>query len=243
MSRLRRSIWRAATGRYFTPRSDSGISATMISALKMTADRIAELGARQAHDVERVQAREDADEHRRDDREVLRDVVGDREGRQRAAGDEQLLADLDDVDELGRVAVEVDHVAGLLGGRGAGVHRDADVGLGQGRGVVGAVAGHRDELAALLLGPDQGHLVLGGGLGEEVVDAGLCGDGLGGQRVVAGDHHGADAHRAQLVEAFAHAGLDDVLEVDHAQGAGGLAVRRRATTSGVPPSALMPSTA
>ena len=59
------------------------------------------------------------DEHRRDDREVLRDVVGDRERRQRAAGDEQLLADLDDVDELGRVGVEVDHVAGLLGGRRA----------------------------------------------------------------------------------------------------------------------------
>ena len=49
--------------------------------------------------------------------------------------------------------VEVDHVAGLLGGRRAGVHRHADVGLGERGGVVGAVAGHRDELAALLLAP------------------------------------------------------------------------------------------
>jgi hypothetical protein len=64
---------------------------------------------------------------------------------------------------------------------------------------------------------DQRHLVLGRGLGEEVVDAGLLGDGLGGQRVVAGDHHGADAHAPQLVEPLAHALLDDVLEVDHAE--------------------------
>src|SRR6202451_855196 len=34
-------------------------------------------------------------------------------------------------------------------------------------GVVGAVAGHRDELAAFLFLADQGELVLGGGLGQE----------------------------------------------------------------------------
>ena len=86
------------------------------------------------------------------------------------------------------------------------------------------------------------HLVLGGGLGEEVVDAGLLGDGLGGQGVVAGDHHGADPHRPQLVEALAHAGLDDVLEVDDAERAGRPPAFGVATTRGVAPSALMPST-
>ena len=35
--------------------------------------------------------------------------------------------------------------------------------------------------------------------------------------IVAGDHHGADAHLAQLGEALADAALDDVLEVDDAQ--------------------------
>ena len=45
------------------------------------------------------------------------------------AGDQQLLADLDDLHQLRRVRVEVDHVAGFLGRRRAGVHRDADVGL------------------------------------------------------------------------------------------------------------------
>jgi hypothetical protein len=51
-----------------------------------------------------------------------------------------------------------------------------DVGLRQRRRVVGAVAGHRDEVAARLLALDQRHLVLGRGLGEEVVDARLRGD-------------------------------------------------------------------
>ena len=73
-------------------------------------------------------------------------------------------------------------------------------------------------MTAGLLRLDQGHLVLGRRLGEEVVDAGLLGDGRRGQRVVAGDHHRADAHAAQLVEPLAHALLDDVLELDHAEG-------------------------
>ena len=43
------------------------------------------------------------------------------------------------------------------------------------------------------------------------------GDRRRGERVVAGDHHGADAHRPQLVEALAHARLHGVLEPDHAE--------------------------
>ncbi len=93
-----------------------------------------------------------------------------------AAGDQQLLADRDDVDELGGVGVEVDHVAGLLRGRGARVHRDADIRLRERRRVVGAVAGHRDEAAALLLLADERELVLGRRLRQEVVDTRFGGD-------------------------------------------------------------------
>jgi hypothetical protein len=53
-----------------------------------------------------------------------------------------------------------------------------------------------------LLLADAAELVFGRGLGHEVVDAGLGGDGRGRQRVVAGDHHRADAHAAQLGEAL-----------------------------------------
>ena len=175
------------------------------------------LRRRQPHDVERAEDGERAGEHGRDDGEVLGDVVGDRERRQRAARDEQLLADLHDLDELGGVGVEIDHVAGLARGLRAAVHRHADVGLGEGRRVVGAVAGHGDERAAGLLAADERHLVLGRRLREEVVDARLLGDRLRRARVVAGDHDRADAHAPQLVEALAHAVLDDVLEADDAE--------------------------
>ncbi len=156
-------------------------------------------------------------EHRGQDREVLGDVVCDREGRERAAGDQLLLCDLDDLDQLGRVRVEVDHVAGLLGGGGAGVHRNADICLSERRGVVGAVARHRDHPPLRLLLFDQRHLRLRGGLCEEVVDARLLRDHGGGDAVVAGDHHGADAHAAELVEALVHAALDDVFEVNDSE--------------------------
>ena len=49
---------------------------------------------------------------------------------------------------------------------------------------------------------DELELGLGRGLGEEVVDARLGGDGGRGQRVVAGDHHRLDAHPPQLGEAL-----------------------------------------
>src|SRR4051812_40447355 len=75
------------------------------------------------------------------------------------------------------------------------------------RGLVGPVTGRRGGLAARLPPLDQRQLVLGGGLREEVVDARLLGDRLGGQRVVARDHDGLDAHAAQFLEPHAHAVL------------------------------------
>ena len=45
------------------------------------------------------------------------------------------------------IAVQIHHVAGFFGGHGAGVHRQADVGLRQRGRVVGAVAGHGHQAA------------------------------------------------------------------------------------------------
>ena len=78
-------------------------------------------------------------------------------------------------------------------------------------------------------------LASGVACGEEVVDAGLGGDGGGGQRVVAGDHHRLDAHAAQLGEALLDAALDDVLQVDDAEHA---ARRRRRRAACRPASAI-----
>src|ERR1035441_5622330 len=79
---------------------------------------------------------------------------------------------------------------------GAGVHRQADIGLGEGWGVVGAVTGHGDEASSGLLLFDQVHLVLGGGLGEEIVHSRFGRDGGGGQRVIAGDR--SEEHTSEL---------------------------------------------
>ena len=57
----------------------------------------------------------------------------------------------------------------------------------------------------------------GRGLGDVVVDAGFGGDRGGGERVVAGDHHRAHAHRAQPGEALLDAVLDHVRQLDHAE--------------------------
>ena len=193
----------------------------------MIAERMALCWRRQPHDVERLQLRIEGDEHRRDDGEILRHVVGDRERGKRAARHQQLLADLDDLDELGRVGIEVDHVAGFARGLGAGVHGNADIGLRQRRRVVGAVAAHGDELALGLLVADQTQLVLRRRLGEEIVDSGFRRDRRGGHRIVAGDHDGADAHAAQLGKALADAALDDVLELNDAEEPAVLGDRQR----------------
>ena len=74
-------------------------------------------------------------------------------------GDEEWLGDLDDFDELGRVGVKIDHVAGLFGRLRAGVHREADVSLRERWRVIGAIAGHRHHVPAALLTPDQRHLL------------------------------------------------------------------------------------
>ena len=119
-------------------------------------------------------------------------------------------------DDRGEVVVGQRHRRRLLGHVGAGdAHGDADVGLLERRGVVDPVAGHRDDVAVLLQGGDDAQLVRGRDAGVDldlldlalerrVVDrvqlragdhaagleqAQLAGDGLRGERMVAGDHH------------------------------------------------------
>ena len=133
----------------------------MMIALKITADRIADVGECRCMTSICLQPRQRAGEQRRNDGEVLGHVVGDRERGQRAARHQELLADLDDLDQLGRIAVEIDHVAGFFRGLRAGVHRQADVGLRQRRRIVGAVAHHRDQLALGLFLADVGELRFG----------------------------------------------------------------------------------
>ena len=171
------------------------------------------LGGGQPHDVQRSDHREGADQHGREDGEILGHVVGDAEGGERPPRHEHLLADLHDLDELGGVGVQVHHVPRLLGGLGPRVHRHPHVGLGQGGGVVGAVPRHGHQIPGRLLLPDERQLVLGRRLRQEVVHPRLAGDRRGREGVVPGDHHRPDPHRPEPLEPVAQAPLDDVLQV------------------------------
>jgi hypothetical protein len=118
-----------------------------------------------------------------------------------AEGPEQVLphqahgraGDLDRGGDVEHVVADEDDIAGLFGHVGAGADRHADVGLGQRRGVVDAVADHRDAFAFVLKAADLGGFVLREDFGEHAIDPGLRRDRLGGAAVVAGDHHDFEA--------------------------------------------------
>ena len=129
------------------------------------------------------------------------------------------------------IRIQIDHVAGFLGRLRAGVHRHADVGLGQGRRVVRAVAGHGHQLARACSALISRIFIFGRGLGQKIVDAGFVGNRGRRAGIVAGDHHGANPHRPEAGETFGHSHLDHVLEMDDPQHPWPLA-----TASGVPPS-------
>ena len=154
-----------------------------------------------------------------DERRQLGDVVGQVVGEEPLDVVERGAALLDRLHDVREVVVEQHEVRRLASDVGPGLaHRDADVGLAQGRRVVHPVAGHRDHLTALLQGARDPELLLGrdarederrassGGLAECLVgdgelgaehhrvcgDAGVTGDRHRGRRVVAGDHHDPD---------------------------------------------------
>src|SRR6185436_5422070 len=89
-------------------------------------------------------------------------------------------------DDAAQVAADEGDVGGGDRDVSAGADGDADVGCGQGGGVVDAVAGHRHDVALLLQLADLRSLLGGQHLGQHVLDADLRGDGPRGGRVVAG---------------------------------------------------------
>ena len=105
-----------------------------------------------------------------------------------------MLAYRDNFNELGRITVKIDHVAGFARRWRSGLHGDADIGLRERRRVICAVTAHGDELAFALLLADQRELVLGLGFRKEIIDAGFRRNSRRGERIVAGDHHRSDAH-------------------------------------------------
>ena len=96
---------------------------------------------------------------------------------------------------------------------------EAEVGLGECRRVVDAVAGHRDDATFGLQAPDDVGLVGRHDLGDHLVDADLGGDGARGRRVVAGEQHGAQAERLELGDRLGRGRLDGVGDDEDRAGA------------------------
>ena len=96
-------------------------------------------------------------------------------------------------DDAAQVALDERDAGALHRDVGAGAHRDADVGLGQRRRVVDAVAGHRDDAALGLQPLDRFGFLVGQHLGATSSSPSLPRHGLGRRPVVAGEHDDAEA--------------------------------------------------
>ena len=153
----------------------------------------------------------------RNDGEIFRHIVSDAERGQRAARHQHLLTNVHDFNQLGRVRVEIDHVARLFCRLGTGVHCHRHVGLRQSRGIVGPVTGHRDQTPFRLILTNQGQFGFRCGFGKKIIHARFGSNRRCGQAVIPGDHHRFDPHFTQLGKAFFDAAFDDILQGNHPQ--------------------------
>ena len=117
--------------------------------------------------------------------------------------------------EFGRVAVQINHVAGFLGRLVPVFIATPTSACARAGASFGAVSGHGDQRPRLFCLMYAS--LSSGSPGPENRRRRLLGDGGGGQRIVAGNHHGANTHGAQLTDALFHAAFDDVFEMDDAE--------------------------
>ena len=105
-----------------------------------------------------------------------------------------MLANFHDLDQLGRVGVQIDHIASFFRCLGTGVHRDRYIRLSQGRRIIGSIAGHGHQPAFGLVFADQRQLRFRRGFGQKIIHARLGGDGSRCQVIVSSNHYRFDAH-------------------------------------------------
>ena len=117
---------------------------------------------------------------------------------------------------IAETAVHQDNIRTVDGHIGSGADGDADVGPGQGGGVVDSVADHGDHAALLKLSDDR-FLPVGQDVGYHPVNPGLRTDGFGGTRVVTGQHTDLDAHLPEGSNRFRRVALDHVGHRDYSK--------------------------
>src|SRR5258708_692146 len=115
--------------------------------------------------------------------------------------EEQILFDVADggaakfsgAQDAAQIAFEQSDAGGFDGDVGAGTHGDADMGGGESRSVIDAVAGHGDDAPFLLQFGNNLRFLRGRNFGVDVFDLKLFRDGCGRRFPVAGQHHEFDA--------------------------------------------------
>ena len=145
-------------------------------------------------------------------------VVGERPEQVLLDGGVGLPGQGDGVGDAVRVAADQGEVAGLDGHVGAAAEGHADVGLGQGRGVVDAVADHGHHLAGPLAAADLGHLAVGQQLGRDRVHAQLAGHRPGRRLVVPGEQDRLQPEGAEPLHGRPAPRLDPVGDGQHTPG-------------------------
>ena len=130
------------------------------------------------------------------------DVVADRPPEVLMHFSERRMGQFDGADHVERVALHQHDVGTLHRDIRAGTDCEADIGLGQSRSVVHAVADHADLLALRLEFLDLACLVARQHVGEHSVDPETLRDALCRALVVSGQHDDLDAARAQRLDRF-----------------------------------------
>ena len=152
------------------------------------------------HDVQSCKFWYGYHEEGRHNGKVFRHIVGDGEGGECATCHEQLLANLNDLNELCRVVVKIYHITSLLGRLSTAVHGHTHVGLCQCWSIVGAVAHHGNEFAVLLLCFNIVHFVFWLSLGNEIIHSSFLCDIFGSQWIVTSHHNCLHTHLMQTLK-------------------------------------------
>ena len=124
------------------------------------------------------------------------DVVAERPEEVALDRRERAAREPDGIRARAQVARDERDVGGLDRDVRAGADREAEIGLRERRGIVDAVADHRDDAALVLQPADDSGLVLGQDVGDHLGDPHLGGDGAGRRGVVAGQEHRPQPERA-----------------------------------------------
>ena len=128
---------------------------------------------------------------------------------------QRCAAQTDGRGHIRQAAFHQHHIRRVNGHVGACADGDADVGAGQGGGVVDAIA-HHDDLALALQAADDALLAVGKDSRNDLIHTGFGANGSGGALVVTGQHHHMQTHVPQLLNGAGAVLLDGVRHGDDA---------------------------